>query len=272
MRLFTFGCSNTKYHYPTWADIMGREYDFFENWGRPGAGNNYILNALTQCHMLRNLTTDDHVIILWTGLARIDYYQLNDWCHKINNYYDSKKDSTYSCPNGYQWLSFAWITAAQHMLDNLGVNYTMLHWQEFDQDTAPYMTYSQPLSKLIYAPLIKNPKPYYFHPQSKPNVKLLYNRLKGQDWPNLDSILNGSFHNLKLPAVIVKELEHFLDLVEQTCRLDSKFILDVDTHPSPLQHLKWIEKFFPKVSISQNTRLWASQIDTLVFTGQPYSF
>lgn len=33
-RLFTFGCSFTKFFWPTWADILGQEFDYYENWGR----------------------------------------------------------------------------------------------------------------------------------------------------------------------------------------------------------------------------------------------
>ena len=38
MRIFTFGCSFTQYHWPTWADILINENicngGIGENWGR----------------------------------------------------------------------------------------------------------------------------------------------------------------------------------------------------------------------------------------------
>ena len=45
-RLFTFGCSMTKYYYPTWADILGKHWEYFENWAEPGGGNQFIFNSL----------------------------------------------------------------------------------------------------------------------------------------------------------------------------------------------------------------------------------
>ena len=30
-RLFAFGCSLTRYHWPTWADILGQSYYEFQN-------------------------------------------------------------------------------------------------------------------------------------------------------------------------------------------------------------------------------------------------
>jgi hypothetical protein len=37
-RLFTFGCSFTKNNYPTWADIAGTQFSYYQNWAQPGAG------------------------------------------------------------------------------------------------------------------------------------------------------------------------------------------------------------------------------------------
>ena len=47
-RLFTFGCSLTRYHYPTWANIGGKNFTEFQNWGAPGGGNNFILNSVSK--------------------------------------------------------------------------------------------------------------------------------------------------------------------------------------------------------------------------------
>ena len=45
-RIFTFGCSFTNYLWSTWANILGyefREAEFY-NFGKSGAGNQYIFN------------------------------------------------------------------------------------------------------------------------------------------------------------------------------------------------------------------------------------
>ena len=51
MRTFAFGCSLTQYFYHTWADILIHHYKqegatVGENWGRSGAGNQYISTRL----------------------------------------------------------------------------------------------------------------------------------------------------------------------------------------------------------------------------------
>ena len=43
-RLFAFGCSFTGYGWPTWADIIGQSFDYYENWGKSGIGN-YLISS-----------------------------------------------------------------------------------------------------------------------------------------------------------------------------------------------------------------------------------
>ena len=71
-RLFTFGCSFTEYRWPTWANILGQNFDQFENWGQPGGGNTFILNSLMECINRNIIQANDTVIIMWTSIGRED--------------------------------------------------------------------------------------------------------------------------------------------------------------------------------------------------------
>lgn len=73
-RLFTFGCSMTRYVWPTWAEMLGNEYDHFENWGNSGIGNRAILERLTECIVNNNITEDDTIIVQWTEFHRFDIH------------------------------------------------------------------------------------------------------------------------------------------------------------------------------------------------------
>ena len=73
-RLFTFGCSHTLYHWPTWADMIGLDYDKHYNFGRPGLGNFAILNNLIRVIDHFDITKNDTILILLTSWDRIDYY------------------------------------------------------------------------------------------------------------------------------------------------------------------------------------------------------
>ena len=73
-RLYTFGCSFTQYFWPTWADILGQEFDYYENWGKLGGGNQFIFNSIIECSLRNKLTPNDTVAIMWTNVTREDRY------------------------------------------------------------------------------------------------------------------------------------------------------------------------------------------------------
>ena len=60
--LYTFGCSMTSYSWPTWADILGKEFDYYENWGRGSAGNLYIFESVIECLTKNKITSNDTII------------------------------------------------------------------------------------------------------------------------------------------------------------------------------------------------------------------
>lgn len=74
-RLFTFGCSFTKYSWPTWADVFGLEFDHSENWGVAGIGNVGIAQRVAECHAKNTFTENDTVIIQWSSHIRNDYHR-----------------------------------------------------------------------------------------------------------------------------------------------------------------------------------------------------
>ena len=56
-RIFTFGCSWTRYVWPTWADIIKYtdQKPEVHNWGKPGIGNVGILYRMIECDLKNNL-------------------------------------------------------------------------------------------------------------------------------------------------------------------------------------------------------------------------
>ena len=53
-RIFTFGCSFTDYIWPTWANIIAYDLNIpFHNYGRGGAGNQFIFNTIMQAEIGR---------------------------------------------------------------------------------------------------------------------------------------------------------------------------------------------------------------------------
>lgn len=118
-RLFTFGCSYTRYAYATWADLIGVNYDDFYNLGRGGASNTYIMNKFVEADTMFNFTPDDTVIIMLTGIGRFSYYnRTKNWYTNgdLFEYYHNTKDPAVKefVTNMYSedWAIYsAWIAA-----------------------------------------------------------------------------------------------------------------------------------------------------------------
>ena len=56
-RIFAFGCSYTRFPWPTWADIIAYDLDIpFENWANAGHGNVSIAHHMLECNLLKKFT------------------------------------------------------------------------------------------------------------------------------------------------------------------------------------------------------------------------
>lgn len=124
-RFFAFGCSFTKYAWPTWADILGRQYTEYYNYGRYGAGNMYIFNALMEADQYHKLTKDDLVIVQWSCSSREDRYKDNQWVTPggVANYYSHKEFKKFFDFRGFVIRDIGLIKAAKHFLENVGCEY-----------------------------------------------------------------------------------------------------------------------------------------------------
>ena len=132
-RFFAFGCSFTASHNrPTWADVIGREFDYYENWARGGMGNQYIFNQLIECNARHKFTADDTVIIMWTSITREDRYvkNLGGWFGQGNIYWSNEYPQEFikkfACERGYLIRDLAVISAARDLLKSWGVDYKFL--------------------------------------------------------------------------------------------------------------------------------------------------
>tara|TARA_E500000178_G_scaffold335811_1_gene373133 strand:- start:3156 stop:3797 length:642 start_codon:yes stop_codon:yes gene_type:complete len=73
-RLFTIGCSFTKYNWDTWADYVGPFYKEHINLGVNGAGNQFIATELTEAILDYDITPKDRIVIQWSSCEREDRY------------------------------------------------------------------------------------------------------------------------------------------------------------------------------------------------------
>jgi hypothetical protein len=223
-RLFTFGCSLTWYKWPTWADILGKEFDYFENWGQSGAGNQFIFNSIVECLARKTITANDTFIIMWTSVAREDRYVDNQWLTPGNiytqNIYDHEFVKKFADNKGYLIRDLALIDAVKTILDSKKIRYIFLsmvpisnitHW-----DTATISNIDEITG--LYKKTIDSIRPSMF--------ETIFNN----DW------------NRPANSNIPKELDH----------------------PVPMEHLAYIDKIMPEFIISDTTRNGVADINRRV--------
>lgn len=207
-RLFTFGCSFTRYKWPTWADALAPQFDQHHNWAQGGAGNSFILWSVAECDARNTITADDTVIIMWSSRDRQDHYH-NGWQTAGAQLVDEYGSMVRDCAN---------IHATRRLLDGIGCTYYFLSMIDLN-----YNDNNQLESKFnsvtdMYSNSLK---------QIKPSV---HNVIYNYDWHN------AAFDN--------------------------------DYHPTPQQHIDYLDAVLPELSVDGQTRLQFAAIDKRVRNGR----
>ena len=123
-RLLTFGCSFTQYSWPTWADILAKEFEEFCNWGCSGGGNQFIFHSIVESFHRDQINVHDTVIIMWSNIMREDRYIKGRWKTPGNIYtqkvYDNHFINSYIDIRGNYLRDCGLIFAADQILHNQG--------------------------------------------------------------------------------------------------------------------------------------------------------
>lgn len=129
-RLFTFGCSFTRYLWPTWPDVIKYNFDHYENWGLAGSGNMLIHNSIVECNKRNKFTKDDTIIVMWTSVDRDDRYIKGVWTplvqQTLNYNIDNKFLDAILDHKGCVIRDIALISSTKVYLENLGTNFYFL--------------------------------------------------------------------------------------------------------------------------------------------------
>lgn len=77
MKIFAYGCSFTSYNWPSYANILGLQYEVY-NRGASGSGNERIFYCFMQDIKQNNISKNDIVIMQWSGTERFNYLKTNN--------------------------------------------------------------------------------------------------------------------------------------------------------------------------------------------------
>jgi hypothetical protein len=221
-RLFTFGCSFTRFFWPTWADILGREFYQHINDGQVGAGNLYIFIKLITAIQQHNINKDDTVAIMWTNVLREDRFINGQWHtygHIYNNdFFSPEFIEKYVDERGCFERDLPLIHAAQMLLDSIGCRHHILSMVD-----------------------ITNPEQYKHKDptQDISHLMSLYHHTLSRIKPSVHKVIfNYDWDSRPIPRFKVRNL-----------------------HPYPLEHLEFLEKVLPEYTISDDTRKFTALED-----------
>ena len=213
-RLYTFGCSFTKYKWPTWADFIGTQFDTYENWGQPGAGNLFISTQVYECCQKNCVGVDDIVLVMLSSTNRFDIIDRNSNFLTEGNIYNSPSlpkefvENIWSEEFGIYLTWFA-ANSIKKLLDGIGCKYKIM--------TAFDLTKLDDDSLVINDLLIKGRVIHTLH-----NLKTEF---------NFENNLND------FSKIMLKEGHNYYKFIEYGGN---------DDHPSMSIHLEWIKKYLPE--------------------------
>lgn len=208
-RLFTFGCSFTKYYWTTWPEIIAADLNIdLYNLGQSGAGNEFMFNMLMQVDKEYCLNENDLVIICWTNICREDRCTPQGWDTPGNIYTQDEYPiefvkKYYSDPMRVGVHDHAYIKASRSLLDLKKCQWHFLQMMEIDY----YFDQWRPFKSKV------------------PNLNKLFSQEKKFIKPSFYEIL----WNNNISKNRDKELERY------------KFY---DGHPSPLEHFVYLSSIF----------------------------
>jgi hypothetical protein len=240
-RLFVFGCSFTRYLWPTWADIIGQDIPLYENWGRGGAGNHYIFNSVIEANIRHTFTKDDLVMIMWSSTTREDRYSNNNWLLSPIQSHESiygkdwvRKFGTDS--RGFLVRDCAMIKATQTLLGTLECDWAQL--------------VMQPITNFDLNAIVK------VHGD---DVKLPSESDGRNYWRDTFNNLckNGTVHPMFENKDVLELYKDIFIQFEQSYEVQSASFRE-DIHPTPLGALELLDKTWPDNKLSSMAREYAN--------------
>jgi len=233
-RFFSFGCSFTQYHWPTWANIISKEIDESYNYGRTGAGNFFIYQSLIEAILKHKINKDDLVMVMFSNVTREDRFVKKDgWITPGNLYfqneYDEKFLKKYLCDHGYLMRDLNLVSGCKFSLDSIGCDYKLMSMVPFDSKQSD----GSKMSNIDY--LLK-----------------FYNDILTTLEPNvLDTVFDGDW-NTRSPRPTYQVHWQKQDYV--------------DNHPTPNEHLEYLQKIMPNAVFSKETLDFVTDVNQQVLS------
>jgi|SaaInlStandDraft_4_1057021.scaffolds.fasta_scaffold31804_2 hypothetical protein len=245
--IYTFGCSFTKWYWPTWSDWLARmSNEPLTNIAWPGLSNETIYWELLNADIKKT----DTVYIMLTGNDRTSVWYDDEWIatNDCRGFFP-RRDGKLECSNT-QWQGlyrthpefelsithmmvscFSVILQMQLFLNAIGCEYTMLFWQNPWHDTRPIKTPEWQVTWDNKGSLSK--KDITRHDELVKN-KYVLNLLHKIDWVKFR--FNGEF-NVSIPQSYDGLWEYTLFNIAY-----DEYWNKFDNHPNTLAHYDYLQE------------------------------
>lgn len=234
-RFFAFGCSFTEYKWPTWADFIGKDIEFYENWGLNGRGNHFIFNSIIECDAKNHFTKDDLVIVMWSKIYREDRYHKNNWLvatenQMVDNYGKDWVNKFAGDERGNLIRDLAMVKAIQDFLNSRSCDWANLLW----------------------APIVN------LKPSSIDIVRFGFNKQQAiKYWADLaDNLIdkNSSVDKFICPDVVNTYRDIFVNFEKSMYGAGLHKEQAGDPHPLPKDHLYYLNYLWPNNTLSESSK------------------
>jgi len=252
-RFFAFGCSNTNYMWPSWADVIGQDIEFYQNWAEPGGSNYFIFNSVIEANTRYKFNKDDLVIIKWTTKEREGRYSNNKWIHatpgNVDKIYDENWIKQFYFDSRSQLIrDLAYIQAIQKLLENLDCDWANLFYFDiFNFTDSHEKIWIESNNKDALVPLWQEYRNLVYTGSAIPN-----SIFKDQD---VIEMYQEVFTNIS--GVFWASFEFFYN----TPRISP----NNDMHATPLESLKFLDWVWPNNTISSTARSYAIEWNNTIF-------
>lgn len=273
-RLFTFGCSFTNSIRPTWADIVARQYNHYENWGQAGAGNSFIFYSLMECHKRNRITQDDVVMIMWSSIGREDRYVNGEWLTPGSIYNQTEYDKNFvvkfADPTGYLLRDAAHLAGAKAILDSIKCQYYFFSIVPFnvpDDNVFKILSTDNKIQQLYLQDFcVVRPSVYEtvfdcdwysrVGPKEPKKLKQEYEIKQGKEWPTWEKFIKQDFTDVP---------KHIVEEINNQHEFSNRYLRRYDTHPVATEYMEYLMRVAPDITISQQTQDWVMSVTDAIF-------
>lgn len=244
-RVFAFGCSFTKYFWPTWADILSKQVRPLEyhNHGLMGSGNPYIAHSFHLNNIIHNFNSQDIVVICWSNIFRNDWFLDYQWSQEGNVYanhgkYNSLLTDALKEPSNYLARDLMNIYGVMKSCELSGCRYkhlTMIPLADTFDKTDLSHPEIQPLAEYILPRLERSftevlgdqvEQNWYDHfPQDKFNPNLEWDRhpMPGHHFKYLTEIFSDTEFDRELSGITSQAEMEAVNILTETDRNTEDF-------------------------------------------------